>query len=142
MASLLPGAESGVAVNLDSHRRLQVFVDGTAVAGVPPRVERLRAAHGQVADFSLNDLFEENELRSRLDGARLVLVRSQEIDEALESDKVAAARSYVRDIGTLLARAVARLRDAGISHVVIAADHGFACSLGRWDPSEHRCAWW
>ena len=134
MASLLPGAESGVAVDLDSHRRLQVFVDGTPVAGVPPRVERLRAAHGQVADFSLNDLFEENELHSRLDGARLVLVRSQEIDEALESDKVTAARSYVRDIGTLLARAVARLRDAGISHVVIAADHGFILLSGPVGP--------
>jgi hypothetical protein len=123
-------------VDLDHRGRLRVSVDGTAIAGVPPRVERLRAAHGEVADFPLNDIFEytETELRSRIEGARLVLVRSQEIDEALETDKVAAARSYVRDLGTLLARAVARLRHVGISHAVIAADHGFLLLSGPVGP--------
>ena len=136
MASLLPGAESGVALDLDGRRRLRVSVDGTPVTGVLPRVQRLRAAHGHVADFPLNDIFEytESELRSRIEGARLVLVRSQEIDEALESDKVAAARSYVRDIGTLLARAVARLRHVGVSRAVIAADHGFLLLSGPVGP--------
>lgn len=136
MASLLPGAESGIAVALDPRRRVQVSIDGSPVAGVPPRIERLRAAHGPIADIPLNDIFEytEGELQSRTQGVRIVLVRSQEIDEALETDKVAAARSYVRDVGTLVARGVARLRHAGISHAVIAADHGFVLLSGPVGP--------
>lgn len=127
MASLLPGAEAGLTIALDAADRLTVAVEGTPVTGVAARLERLRAAHGEVVDFPLNELFDhsESELRQRIGAARVVLVRSQEIDEALESDKTAAGWSYVRELKTLLARAVAKLRHAGISRSVISSDHGF-----------------
>lgn len=127
MASLLPGAEAGLALGLDAVDRLTVAVDGTPVAGVAPRVERLRAAHGEVVDLVLTELFDhsEAELARRFGSAKVVLVRSQEIDEALESDKTAAGWSYIRELKTLLARAVAKLRHAGVNHSVIASDHGF-----------------
>jgi hypothetical protein len=90
-------------------------------------VERLRAAHGEVVDLVLTELFDhsEDELSRRFGSAKVVLVRSQEIDEALESDKTAAGWSYIRELKTLLARAVAKLRHAGINRSVIASDHGF-----------------
>jgi hypothetical protein len=127
MASLLPGAEAGLTLGLDAADRLTVAIDGVLVAGVAPRVERLRAAHGEVVDLALTELFDhsESELSRRFGSAKVVLVRSQEIDEALESDKTAAGWSYIRELKTLLARAVAKLRHAGINRSVIASDHGF-----------------
>ncbi len=127
MANLMPGADAGLVLSLDARDKLQVLVDGNPVRGVPDRVNLLRAAHGEVVDLVLTELFDlgETKLRERIGSARLVLVRSQEIDDALESDKTAAGWHYVRQVIALLTRAVARLGRAGISRFVVAADHGF-----------------
>jgi hypothetical protein len=127
MANLMPGADAGLVLSLDGNQKLQVLVDDNPVRGVPDRVNLLRAAHGEVVDLALTELFDlgETELRERIGSARLVLVRSQEIDDALESDKTAAGWHYVRQVIALLTRAVVRLGSAGISQLVIAADHGF-----------------
>jgi len=127
MANLLPGAELGLRLNLSTRDDLDVFVDGTRIRGVPDRVALLRSAHGEVADFPLTDIFDQGEaqLRQEIGSARFVLIRSQEIDEAFESDKTAAAWSYVKGIRSLITRAIARLAAAGVTKFVVTSDHGF-----------------
>ena len=127
MASLLPRAERGVHLTLSPRGDIEVAVDGMPVRTVQERMSLVRAAQGDVAEFLLTDLFEwsEKDLRDRIGSARLVVVRSQEIDEAFESDHTAVAWRYVKEIRDLLIRAIARLAAAGVERFVIAADHGF-----------------
>jgi len=126
MASLMPGAELGVRLDLTGSESLEVLVEGNRIRGVPERLALLRAARGEVAGLTLSDVLESDEraLAGRIDGAKLVVLRSQEIDEAFESGEM-AAWAYVKTLRDLLARAVARLRAAGIERFVLAADHGF-----------------
>jgi hypothetical protein len=127
MASLLPRAERGVRLALSSGGAIDVVVDGIAARTVQDRLGLVRAAKGEVAEFLLTDLFDwsEKDLRGRIGSARLVVVRSQEVDEAFESDHTAAAWRYVKELRDLLVRATARLAAAGVERFVIAADHGF-----------------
>jgi len=128
MVSTTPSiAKSGLKLALDGKQQLQVFVDGALVKGVPDRLDILRAAYGQVEDIPLTEIFDQGEveLRERIGSARLVLVRSQEIDEALESDKTAAGWRYIKELKSLISRAVARLAQAGVGRMVVASDHGF-----------------
>lgn len=126
MASLMPGAELGLKLEV-TDGQLGVAVNGRPVKSVADRVALLRAAHGEVADFLLTALFDhgEDELRRRIGAAKVVLVRSQEVDEVFESDHTAAAWRYVQELRTLIARGVARLTAAGVGRFVIASDHGF-----------------
>lgn len=126
MASLLPRAEFGVGLKLNDRDDLEVVVDGSRVQGVPDRLALLRAAHGEVADLTLSDVLEadERELSEKIRAGKLILLRSQEIDETFETGEV-AAWTYVKTIRDLLARAVARLRSAGVERFVLASDHGF-----------------
>lgn len=126
MASLLPRAELGVRLELGDRDELEVVVGGTRVRTVPDRLALLRAAHGEVMDFTLSDVLEadERELSEKVAAAKLVVLRSQEIDEAFETGEV-TAWTYVKTIRDLLARALARLRTAGVERFVLASDHGF-----------------
>lgn len=127
MAALLPRAERGLSIGLSSKGELEVSVDGVPIRTVQDRVNLVRAARGEVADFLLNELFDygENQLAERIGAAQLIIVRSQEIDEAFESDHTAAAWRYMAEIRELLNRAIARLSAASVQRFVIAADHGF-----------------
>jgi hypothetical protein len=127
MANLCPGADDGLELRLDDQDRLLVLIDGRPVMRPPDRVARLQAAHGQVSDLRLDELFQlsERELGERIAGANIVLVRSQEIDEAGESGKIAAQFKSFEMIVQMLARSVARLAHRGIRQFVIASDHGF-----------------
>jgi hypothetical protein len=128
MASLLPGAEFGIRLDL-SGSKLAVEVNGVPVRNVADRVAILRRFHGELVELSLSEILEfgERELRKRIGSSPVVLVRSQEIDDAFESDHVAAQR-YVTETRTLIERAIARLAAAGIGRFVLASDHGFLLS--------------
>jgi hypothetical protein len=127
MANLCPGAERGLSVGLDSAEKLVVSVAGEEVKGVPDRVALLRAAHGDVVDLDLNRVAQqgEKELTRTIGDARVVLVRSQEIDAAGESGMLNTAWEGFETVKTQLVSAVARLGQAGVRKVVISADHGF-----------------
>jgi hypothetical protein len=127
MANLCPGADDGLALRLDDQDRLVVLIDGQPVMRPPDRVARLQAAHGQVTDLRLDDVFQlsERELSERIHGANIVLVRSQEIDESGESGKITAQFKNFELTVQTLARAVARLAHRGIRQFVLSADHGF-----------------
>jgi hypothetical protein len=127
MANLCPGAETGLSVGLDSGEKLVVSIGAEAVKGVPDRVALLRAAHGDVVDLDLNRVAQqgEKELTRTVTGARVVLVRSQEIDAAGESGMLNTAWEGFETVKTQLVSAIARLGQAGVRKVVVTADHGF-----------------
>ena len=127
MANLCPGAEHGLSVGLDSGGKLVVSIRSEAVKGVPDRVALLRAAHGDVVDLDLNRVAQqgEKELSRIVSGARVVLVRSQEIDSAGESGMLNTAWEGFETVKTQLVSAIARLGQAGVRKVVVTADHGF-----------------
>jgi hypothetical protein len=127
MANLCPGAEHGLALALDGRGHLLVRVGETEVRDVPTRVGLLRAAHGPIVDLQLSDVVSrgERELARRIQGASLVLVRSQEIDAQGESGMLSVTWDGFDATSQQLERAVARLAQAGVRRVVISADHGF-----------------
>lgn len=127
MANLTPDAASGLALKL-SEGNLSITVDGSKVEGVPDRIARLRAAHGdKVLDRTLDVVAGqgEKELKRALGDADLLLVRSQELDAAGESGMLNAAWSQFTTVLDLLRNLVARLGQAGVRRIVITADHGF-----------------
>src|SRR6266542_6651994 len=90
MANLCPRADDGLTIDLKDGNRLVVNINGREVMTPADRVARLRAADGRVADLRLDDIvrLSERELTDQIEGANLVLVRSQEIDEQGETGKL------------------------------------------------------
>lgn len=127
MAAITPGADERFDIKLDSDARLVVHVDGEAVCTVPDRIKRLEKDHGKVADVPLDKLahYTNRELKKRIEGAALVVVRSNEIDADGESDQLAASWGSFDATLDVLHTAVARLLHAGLQRVILTADHGF-----------------
>lgn len=127
MAAVLPGADTDFLVELNSAARLDVAVAGAPMRGVADRVKALGNAHGQVADFLLDDVAQltAKELKKKIGEKSLVLVRSTEIDADGETDQLAASWNSFDSTLSLLQTAVAKLIHAGIERVVLTADHGF-----------------
>lgn len=126
MANLLPRAASDLRLELEENRLL-VSIGGTPVNSVRQRRDLLRARHGSVADLDLNDASQKGEkaLGNAIDGADLILIRSQEVDSAGESGLLSVAWSHFQTVIGLLANVIARLAQCGVERVVICADHGF-----------------
>jgi hypothetical protein len=127
MANLCPGADEGLSLQLTETDRLVVKVKGQEVMTPADRVALLRAAHGKASDLRLDDVFRlsEQELQEKVEGASLVLVRSQEIDEQGETGKLNLGLHGFEATIQHLSRAVARLAHHGVGQFVISADHGF-----------------
>ena len=127
MAAVTPGADERFAVDLGSDSHLALQIDGHSVRTVSDRLKRFEKAHGKVADVTLDKLAQSTtgELKKRIEGAALVVVRSTEIDTDGESDQLAASWGSFDATLDLLQTAVARLLHAGVRRVVITADHGF-----------------
>jgi hypothetical protein len=127
MAALLPGAEASFSLGLDDDDRLEVRIAGSTVRTVRDRVALLEVAHGKVADVDLDWVAQARnaDLKRKIDGTKVVLVRSTEIDTDGESDQLAASWASFDGTLNVLHTAVARLFHAGVRNVVITADHGF-----------------
>lgn len=127
MANLCPGAEAGLEIGLDGKGKLTVAISGEPMVGVPARVNRLQAAHGSVADLTLDEVLRGDpaELEEGIEGASLLLVRSQEIDQAGEAGKISAGFQAFTETVRNLQRAVSRLANLGVMQFVVTADHGF-----------------
>jgi hypothetical protein len=127
MAAVLPGADTGFEIELDAKERLNISIAGTPVRSVKDRVQLLEHAHGKVTDLKLDDVaqFANKELRKKIEGASLVLVRATEIDADGEGDLLAASWAGFDATLSVLHTAVAKLLHAGVRRVVLTADHGF-----------------
>ncbi len=127
MAALLRGAEKGMAV-IEAGGKAVAEVAGRVLATSPERMRFLDATlGGAVVDMPLDSLLSlgQKALAARLEGKRLLVVRSQEIDDIGERDSVHLARQVMTPLLFNLLKTVRKLAKAGVSRFVIAADHGY-----------------
>jgi hypothetical protein len=80
----------------------------------------------KLADLSLDELLslQPSRLAKKIDGAQVIVVRSQEIDHAGEAGFTFQARQVMDNVIDNLARAIRKLANAGVENSVVSADHG------------------
>ncbi len=123
MASLLPGAAAGLALCQEGDN-LTPKLDGTAVGTVAQRMGLLRSRLGdRFAEMRLDDFVRSKkvDIASTVD---LLVLRSVEIDDFLETNPENTLK-LIPDTISRIRATLHKLRDKGFHEVVIATDHGF-----------------
>lgn len=123
MASLLPGAAADLALRQEGES-LTPKLDGTAVGTVAQRMGLLRSRFGdRFAEMRLDEFVRSKkiDIASTVD---LLVLRSVEIDELLETNPENTLKLIPDSISRIRAT-LHKLRDKGFNEVVIATDHGF-----------------
>lgn len=125
MAALQPGAASSFDVDVEKDR-LGSRVDGNFLPDLVARRKHATARIPKLVDLTLDELLglTPSKLKSKVGGAEVVLVRSQEIDHAGETGFSFQARSVMETVLDNVGRAIRRLAALGIEHAVVTADHG------------------
>lgn len=125
MAALQPGASRSFSV-VEQGGKLGVRIDDTFLFDLPSRKKFAAARAPGLVDIALDELLgmQPSKLSKRIDGAQVVVVRSQEIDHAGEAGFILQARQVMDTVIDNLARAIRKLAAAGIEHTVVSADHG------------------
>ncbi len=133
MAALLPGAAESYSV-VESGGRLGARVDSQFLPDAKGRMDFLKARVPEANDITLERLLQEplSKVQQKLDTARIVVVRSQEIDSLGEKNELLARQIMDSVIGNL-ARAVRRLSGLGYESFLITADHGHQFSARKGD---------
>ena len=126
MAALMPGRLGEL---LASSSRAASSARGSTTPSCPTsrRARSLAAARcPKLVDLALDELLslQPSKLAKKIDGAQVVVVRSQEIDHAGETGFTFQARQVMDTVIDNLARAIRKLAAAGIEHAVVTADHG------------------
>ena len=117
MASLVPRADQGVKVVPVGGGKLGLEVAGTVLKDRKDRIAFLKAHAGvSVYDAKLDDLLPKpsKKVRDGIQGADLVLVTSQEIDELCEADNITQARRQMDGVLNDLRRGFRVLADLGV----------------------------
>ncbi len=125
MAALQPGASA--SFNLAAHgSEVAGEIDGVVLPDLPARKKHAASRIPKLVDIVLDELLSlpASKLAKKLDGAQVVMVRSQEIDHAGEGSRPYQARQVMDTVIDNLARAIRKLSAAGVEHAVISADHG------------------
>lgn len=125
MAALMPGSSASFSVD-EEDRTLGVRIDDAFLPDLASRKKHAAARIPRVADIALDELLglQPSKLSKRIDGAQVVVVRSQEIDHAGETGFTFQARQVMDTVIDNLARAIRKLAAAGVEHAVVTADHG------------------
>ncbi len=126
MAALMPGAASGFEV-VEEGGKLGSKVAGTFLPDLVARKKWLKESVPASVDVDLQTVLTlaPEKLKAQLEGADLVVVRSQEIDASGEGGLGSVARRVMDGLLTTdLVKAMRRLSQAGITHFVLCADHG------------------
>lgn len=125
MAALMPGASASFSV-VEEKDKLGVRIDDAFLPDLAARKKHAAARVPKLVDFTLDELLslQSSKLSKKLDGAQVVVVRSQEIDHAGENGFTYQARQVMDTVIDNLARAIRKLARAGIEHAVVSADHG------------------
>jgi hypothetical protein len=126
MAALLPGASACFDV-VEASGGLAARIENVALKDTVGRMKFLKAQVPGAVDLELGKLLQTGatKLKNALGAARLVVVRSQEIDKFGEMDGDSVARQMMDTVLQNVARGVRKLAGAGIDAVVITADHGY-----------------
>ena len=125
MAALMPGASSSFSV-VEQGGKLGARIAQTFLPDLPSRKKHASACVPKLVDVSLDELLSlsPSKLGKKVDGAQVVVVRSQEIDHAGETGFTFQARQVMDTVIDNLARALRKLAAAGVEHAVVTADHG------------------
>jgi hypothetical protein len=152
MAALLPGASSSYSV-VEHQGKAAAKIGETILSDVNDRMKHLKAMVPDATEITLERLLQDSpsKVSAKIEKARIVVVRSQEIDALGEKSELLARNMMDTVIGNL-ARAVRRLAGMGIERFVITADHGHQFSTRKEDDMKmpatnggtietHRRAW-
>jgi hypothetical protein len=125
MAALQPGASSSFSV-VEQGGTLGVSIDAAFLPDLAARKKFAAARVPNLADVSLDELLSlpPSKLAKKIDGAQVIVVRSQEIDHAGETGFTFQARQVMDTVIDNLARAIRKLAAAGVEQAVVTADHG------------------
>ncbi|SDO87075.1 PglZ domain-containing protein [Filomicrobium insigne] len=125
MGALLPGASSDFAIGTQNGR-FGAVVGGAFCPDLSARLKYLKAQVPEFLDLTLDDTLSGNtkSLKKRLGTAKVILIRSTEIDAAGENTGTVSARRIMERVIEDIARCLQRIAAAGIENVVITADHG------------------
>jgi hypothetical protein len=134
MAALLPGASANFAV-VQHKGKLAALVDNVPLPGVTERINYLKSRVPDVVDLTLSAALQDKplDLKEKVAGHSLVVVRSTEIDYLGETGDDHLARQSMDTVIANIAHAVRRLAVAGVEHFVITADHGHQFGLRKGD---------
>lgn len=124
MASLLPGARTGLTLSLENEV-LVPKLDGTPVGNVPQRMNVLAKRYGdRFSEMLLNDFVRGKGKPKIADTVDLLVLRSTEIDSQLESNPETTL-GLIPGTLKLIRVALHKLRGMGFKEAVIVTDHGF-----------------
>jgi hypothetical protein len=125
MAALQPGASSSFSV-VEQGGKLGARIDDSFLPDLAARKKHAAARVPKLVDLALDELLslQPSRLAKRVEGAQVVIVRSQEIDHAGETGFTFQARQVMDTVIDNIARAIRKLAAAGIEHAVVSADHG------------------
>ncbi|HOY83217.1 MAG TPA: PglZ domain-containing protein, partial [Rhodoglobus sp.] len=125
MAALMPGASASFSV-VEEKDKLGARIDDAFLSDLAARRKHAAARVPKLVDLALDELLslQPSKLAKKVEGAQVVLVRSQEIDHAGENGFTYQARQVMDTVIDNLARALGKLARAGIEHAVVSADHG------------------
>lgn len=125
MSALLPGAGTSFDV-VESNGNLGGRIGGKVMTDLKERLTFLKASVPGAKVLELDDVLSDNnsKLKKRIEGATLVAVRVQDIDQLGETGKATLARQVMDMSVSNIARAIRKLAQNGVSRFVIAADHG------------------
>jgi hypothetical protein len=136
MAALLPGAAGTFSV-VTSKGKVGASVDGTFLPDLAARQKFMKSRVPDLVDLELDEVLSSNAkaLQKKIGDAKIVVVRSSEIDGAGENTSTFYARRIMDRVVEDLARCLQRLAGVGIGEAVITADHGHLFFAEDRDPS-------
>lgn len=125
MAALQPGASGSFSV-IEQGNKLGARIDDKFLPDLAARRKFAAARVPKLVDLTLDELLslQPSRLSKKIDGAHVVVVRSQEIDHAGETGFTFQARQVMDTVSDNLARAIRKLAAAGVENSVVTADHG------------------
>ena len=125
MAALQPGASASFSV-VEQGGKLGARIDDAFLPDLAARKKFAAARVPKLVDVALDELLslQPSRLAKKIEGAQVVVVRSQEIDHAGEAGFTFQARQVMDTVIDNLARAIRKLAAAGVEHSVVSADHG------------------
>ena len=110
---------------VEKNGKLGALIDSSFLPDLPARQKYLQARVPGAVDLTLNDVLAwKNQTKKKLEDAKVVLVRSTEIDAAGENTENRYARSIMGGVVDDVARCLQKLASIGIENAVITADHG------------------
>jgi hypothetical protein len=136
MAALLPGAGGTFSV-VTSKAKFGASVDGEFLPDLAARQKFIKSRVSEYADLTLDEVLSSNAkaLQKKIGAAKIIVVRSTEIDGAGENTSTFYARRIMDRVVEDLARCLQRLASVGVGEAVITADHGHLFFAEDRDPS-------